>query len=332
MRLENVTVSFDQRGIAGLHQISLSLRAGELFVIMGANGAGKTTLLRLLSGELHPQSGIVIPADRVAQMDVRSHLTTQGNIQEWLMSGVKRSLNDEQKLQLARDLADAFEFPMQLKKRLHEVSEGQRQRARLAYALVDSPELLLLDEPFAHLDQPLRFDLMRLLKSYVQSREITVAWVTHHREEALSMATRLGVLSFGRWEQMGTPEEVYWRPKSLVVAQLMGHKNLVTVTRSNPQEAFQTPFGTWSPQGVAYGKTHTVLSLPPEAFELHPQGVFAGSVIETRFMGHLSEVILENAGQQWTIRFKGPQLDLVKPGEIRRFNVDLSQGVGIDCL
>lgn len=332
MRLENVRVTFDARGIAGLHGVSLHVRPGEIFVVMGANGAGKTTLLRVLSGELIPHSGTVQTVDRVSHMDVKLALSSDDSIQTWLMKAIKRNLDEEKKLQLARDLADAFEFPLQLKRRLSEVSEGQRQRARLAHALIDGPELLLLDEPFAHLDAPLRLELLALLKRYTKEREITVVWVTHQRDEALATADRLGVLHLGKFEQIGTPEDVFWQPKSLVVAQLLGHQNLVTVTRHTPSEPFQTPFGPWHSQGVANGKTHLVLAIPAEAFQLDPQGSFSGIIETVRFQGHHSEIVVQNSGQSWILRYTGRQLSLQKPGETRRFNVQLSQAVGIDCL
>lgn len=332
MRLEDVRVTFDARGIAGLHGVSLHVRPGETFVVMGANGAGKTTLLRVLSGELRPHSGKVQTLERVAHMDVKLALSSDDSIQAWLMKAIKRPLDDEKKLQLARDLADAFEFPLQLKRRLSEVSEGQRQRARLACALIDGPELLLLDEPFAHLDAPLRFELLALLKKYTKEREVTVVWVTHQRDEALATADRLGVLHLGKFEQIGTPEDVFWQPKSLVVAQLLGHQNFVTVTRHTPAEPFQTPFGPWRSQGAGPGKTHLVLAIPAEAFQLDPQGSFAGVIEAVRFQGHHSELILRNSGQSWTVRYPGRQLSLEKLGESRRFNVQLSQAVGIDCL
>jgi ABC-type Fe3+/spermidine/putrescine transport system ATPase subunit len=332
MRLDHVSLRFDQRGIAGLHDLTLHLKPGEIFGIMGASGAGKTTLLKLLSGALSPDSGNVIPPERFAHMDMNSQLSSPLSLQEWLMSAVKRHLTPEQKLQWARDLADTFEFPMQLKRRLDEVSEGQRQRARLAYVLMDAPELLLLDEPFAHLDGPLREDLLKLLKTYVKSRGMTVVWVTHQRDEALSLSDRLGILHFGKWEQVGTPAEVYWQPKSLVVAQLLGHQNLVTVSRTHPSDPWQTPFGTWNSSGVASGKTHCVLSLPSHAFQINEQGPWHGQVIETRFLGHRSELVVAVHGQNWHVASPGLRLNHSQVSDICRFSVDLSQGVGIDCL
>lgn len=331
MRLENIHISFDPRGIAGLHGLSLELKTGQILGIMGPSGAGKSTLLRVLSGELRPLKGTAHLPDRVALMELREHYSEDLTTQDWLMSGVKRKIEQEKKLQLARDLAEAFEFPMQLKLRLTQLSEGQRQRARLAYALIDHPELLLLDEPFAHLDSPLRHELMLLLKSYVKARDITVVHVTHDLEEALGLSDKLGILHFGKFEQLASPQDVYWRPKNLLVAKLMGHENFVTVSRQNPTELWATPFGSWNSDGAGHYKTHLVLSLPATAFEVHPRGLWAGKVEEVQFLGAHWLVKVKTEAHSWLISWPGrknsPQI-----AETCRFNVDLSQGVAIDCL
>ncbi len=331
MRLENIFISFDPRCIAGLHGLSLELKTGQILGVMGPSGAGKSTLLRVLSGELQPLKGTAHLPERVALMELREHYAEDLATQDWLMAGVKRKIDPEKKLQLARDLAEAFEFPMQLKLRLSQLSEGQRQRARLAYALIDHPELLLLDEPFAHLDFPLRHELMVLLKTYVKARDITVVHVTHDLEEALRLSDKLGVLHFGKFEQLSTPQEVYWRPKNLLVAKLMGHLNFVTVSRPDPGGPWQTPFGPWNSAGEGLYKTHLVLSLPPTAFETHPQGLWAGKVEEVQFLGFHWLVKVKGEGHSWLISWPGrknpPQI-----AETCRFNVDLSRGVAIDCL
>lgn len=331
MRLEGIHVSFDKRGIAGLHGIDLHLKPGEVFAVMGISGAGKTTLLKVLAGEITPQGKIDVP-HRVSMMSGASDWGYQGNVQEGLVKAIKRPLTTEQKIQLTRDLADSFEFTFQLKQNASELSEGQRQRVRLAEALIDAPELLLLDEPFAHLDGPLREELLTLLQAYVRERGITTVWVTHQSEDALPWADRLGIMHFGKWEQVNTPEEVFWRPRTLVVAQLLGHRNLVTVNRQDPAHHWHTPFGPWNSQGIGYQKTHLVLSIPPHAFKLDPQGPWSGKVVKKAFMGHHGHVTVDFQGQNWLAQWNGSSLTNTRVGEIIRFSVDLSFGVGIDCL
>ena len=121
MRLENIHHSFDSRGIAGLHGVDLKPRAGEIFAIVGPNGAGKTTLLRVLRGDLKPQKGIVVEADRCAWLDSTSLVPLEANVQNWLVEQIRRHIDAEKKIQLARDMADAFEFTFQLKLSVREL-------------------------------------------------------------------------------------------------------------------------------------------------------------------------------------------------------------------
>ncbi len=331
MRLERVQVHFDAKGIAGLRGLDLVLRAGEIFAVMGPSGAGKTTLLRVLAGEQSHQ-GRIPEVHRVSFMRGAGDLPeSSGTVQQLLMAAIQRPLSDEQKLQAARDLADVFEFTFQLKQRTGELSEGQRQRVRLALALVDNPELLLLDEPFAHLDVPLRESLLSQLHTHLKRGETTTVWVTHHQEDALPWADRIGVLNFGQWEQVGTPEELFWRPRTLVVAQLLGHANLHTITRTDPGTPWQTVFGHWDSAGVARDKTHVVLALPPHAFRLG-SGPWHGEVVRKIFHGHQSRALVRAYGRDWLMHWNGQALANVRIGEIIEFSVDLGTGVGIDCL
>lgn len=329
MQLKNVTHSFDPRGIAGVHQLNLKIKEGEILSLIGASGAGKTTLLRLLHGDITPMQGEVQIEGRVSYMGMSLATHFAGSLQDWLVSAVTKQISEEQKIQWARDLADVFEFPMQLKKKLSELSEGQRQRARLAFALINNPSLLLLDEPFAHLDRPLREQLNTLLVEYVRRREMSVVWVTHDVREALSLSDRLAVMDFGRIVQLDTPENIFMRPASLVVAQLVGLRNFVTIERRDPKALWSTPFGLWDSQGIGHYKTHLLLSIPPHHFRLDPQGPFKGQIKSVKFIGYHYEVELESQGQVWVASLES---DHFKLGESRQFSVELKGSIGIDCL
>lgn len=333
MRLENIHHSFDSRGIAGLHGVDLRPRAGEIFAVIGPNGAGKTTLLKVLRGQITPQRGSVVEADRCAWLDASFTVPVEANVQEWLVQQIKRSLDDEKKIQLARDLADALEFTFQLKSSAKELSDGLLQRVKLAGVLIDRPDLLLLDEPFSHLDTPTREAVLQVLRPYLRQQEIACVWVTHQREDALAWADRIGLLHFGKWEQLGSPEEVFFRPRSVFSARFLGHENLVTVQRPNPSTHWQTLFGAWDSQGIGLTKNHIVMAIPPHAFELHPQGNFSGQVVKTSFKGHHSQVVVRSQQQEWIIEWSGGAgLGLLVPGREVRFNVDLDLAIGIDCL
>ena len=325
MLLNNAQLLFDARGVAGLTGLNLELVPGEILAVMGASGAGKSTLLRVLSGELQLQAGEARFTGNTSAM-LATLPDTPLNVQAWLINSIRRQMPEEKKLQLARDVAQDLEFPTQLKRRLTELSEGQRQRVRLAHALIDQPDWLLLDEPFAHLDSPLRQELCQLLRGYVKPREIGVVWVTHEAHEALGYADRVGVMQYGRFEQVGTPEELYQRPRNLVVARLLGHENFFPITRLSP-DSWQTPFGVWTASGFAANKEHAVLCLPPQAFRSHEQGPLSATVTHCLFQGPFYQLSMEWG--EWRWKMPGPRR---QPGENQRFSVILPEGLGIDCL
>lgn len=329
MRLENIHHSFEARGIAGLHGVDLKIKPGELMAILGPNGAGKTTLLRALRGDLKPQKGTVVLPERCAWLDATSVIPPEANVQTWLTQQIRRDIDVEKKIQLARDMAESLEFTFQLRLSARELSEGLLQRVKLAGALIDHPELLLLDEPFSHLDSPTRDSVLTVLRPYLEQREIACVWVTHQREDALAWADRIGLLYFGKWEQVGTPEEVFYLPRTLFAAKFLGHENLVTVTRPTPNGTWQTPLGAWDSQGVGFGKTHVVMAVPPSALSIHPQGTFAAQVLGISFRGHHSWIKVKSQDAEWLIEWsQGP----FRGGTEVRFNADLRRAIGIDCL
>ena len=171
--LENVHLKFDSRGIAGLSGVDLVLSEGTITALMGPNGSGKTTLLRILSGELSPDSGTVNTEEEVVFMRPEN-FSSSLNVQKYLISRVKAEIEDEKKIQLSRDLADIFEFTFQLRQPIGELSAGQRQKVMLAGELIRNPKLVLLDEPFTHLDPHTRKEIIKSLFEYVRRQNTTL--------------------------------------------------------------------------------------------------------------------------------------------------------------
>jgi ABC-type Fe3+/spermidine/putrescine transport system ATPase subunit len=295
---------------------------------MGPSGAGKSTLLKVLSGTHLPAKGERLGAERVSLMNPLLETPANVTLQTWLMDAITLSRDEEKKVQLARDMADFFELPMQLKRKVSELSQGQLQRARLAHALIDFPDLLLLDEPFAHLDPILRSELMVLMKRYLKERSLTVVWVTHDKDEALALADRVGVLNHGKWDQLATAAELFHTPRTLLVAQLMGHVNFLTATRA-PQ-GFTTVLGPWAPSDEKFlRKTHLVLAPRPASFVLDSSGPHKAEVIERRYLGFGFRLTLRLGSEQW---FLDHSLNAPQVGEIVSFSVDLYHSVVVDCL
>lgn len=219
---------FDHRGIAGIHGLSFSLNKGEVLGIMGPNGSGKTTLLKILSGELNSDKGSVT-LDGEVKFFSTNVSSESVNIQKFLLNAITLDIDEEKKIQLTRDLADTFEFTFQLRQNLKEVSSGQRQKVLLAKELINRPALILLDEPFAHLDPLTRTDILNNLFQFIRQQEISVVWVTHDLVEAYRYSDKIGLMNHGKFEQIATPEILLQNPRNLFVAKFVGYNNFSPV-------------------------------------------------------------------------------------------------------
>jgi ABC-type multidrug transport system ATPase subunit len=151
IRAEKLYKQFDKRGIAGIHHLSFSLDKGEILGIMGPNGSGKSTLIKILSNQIQSESGTFTTEGKITFFPSEDTLPSM-NVQKFLVNSVSLEIDDEKKIQLARDLADTFEFTFQLRQNLNELSSGQMQKILLSKELINRPSLLLMDEPFTHLD------------------------------------------------------------------------------------------------------------------------------------------------------------------------------------
>jgi putrescine transport system ATP-binding protein len=226
-------------GVTAVDGVSLDIYPGEFFALLGPSGCGKTTLLRMLAGFEMPDSGRVLldgeditgvpPHRRPVNMMFQSyalfpHLTVAGNVAFGLkQDGLPKVETDTR---IAEMLALLRLEGLEARKP-HQLSGGQRQRVALARALVKHPRVLLLDEPLAALDKKLRgetqFELMRLKERL----GLTFVIVTHDQEEAMTVATRIGVMNQGRLVQVATPSEIYEQPNSRWVADFIGDVNLI---------------------------------------------------------------------------------------------------------
>jgi len=218
---------------------------GELVALLGSSGCGKTTLLRSIAGFVTPQSGRI----RIAGRDITAlppekrgtammfqsyalwpHMSVAGNIGYGLrMRGATRET-------IARRVDELLAL-MQMQgfagRSVAQLSGGQRQRVALARALAVDPQLLLLDEPMSNLDYKVRIELRHELRALQKRIGITAVYVTHDREEALTLADRIAVLDAGRVVQYASPEEIFHRPASAFVAGFMGADNAIALTRGS---------------------------------------------------------------------------------------------------
>jgi sulfate transport system ATP-binding protein len=228
-----------------LHGVSLDIRAGELVALLGPSGSGKTTLLRILAGLDVPISGrVLFDGEDALKLTVQErnvglvfqnyalfrHMTVIENIGFGLGVRPRSSRPSRKEIRKhALELLDLVQLSGLEKRYPSQLSGGQRQRVAFARALAIEPRLLLLDEPFGALDARVRKDLRRWLLEIHNKTGHTTVFVTHDQEEALELADRVVVMSEGRIEQIGTPDEVYDSPNSPFVFSFIGESSVLPV-------------------------------------------------------------------------------------------------------
>lgn len=307
IKVNNLKKKYDARGIAGLSGVSFSLNEGEVMGLMGPNGSGKTTLLNILSNKLQAESG-EFKIDGKISFFPSLKIEEDSNVQKFLISRITLDIEEEKKIQLARDLADTFEFTFQLRQKLSELSSGQKQKILLAGELINRPALLLMDEPFTHLDPFTRKDILNGLFQYIRGQGITVLWVTHELEEALRFSDKIGIMNFGKFEQWANPRDLLWTPKNLFVAQFVGYQNFFSVKLEN--QKCLTPWGPW--KSSLKDQEEAILVIPNDAWIIDPKSSWKAEVIEAYPSRQKMEYRLRFGEQVFTINLpiQDPILDI----------------------
>ena len=236
VQIERVTKSFGD--FKAVDDVSLKIYQGEIFCLLGASGCGKTTLLRMLGGFETPSSGRILidgedmtgvpPYERPVNMMFQSYaLFPHMNVEQNVAFGLKQ--DRVPKAEIAERVATMLELVKLggfAKRKPHQLSGGQKQRVALARSLVKRPKLLLLDEPVGARDKKLREHTQFELISLQDKLGVTFLVVTHDQEEAMTLASRIGVMDHGEIVQAGTPSEIYEFPSSKFVADFVGSVNI----------------------------------------------------------------------------------------------------------
>lgn len=222
-----------------LKGIDLELKRGEFFTLLGSSGCGKTTLLRILAGLEQPDTGHLllngvditdVPPDKrnINTVFQNYALFPYMNVFNNIAYGLKiRKVNKQEIKERVSEMLDVIQLPGFEQRMPNQLSGGQKQRIATARALINKPDILLLDEPLGALDLKLRKQMQSSLKELQQKLGITFVYVTHDQEEALNMSDRIGVMNHGVFEQIGTPEEIYNNPRTRFVADFIGDTNLL---------------------------------------------------------------------------------------------------------
>jgi iron(III) transport system ATP-binding protein len=284
LEIHDLTVRYGD--VVAVDRVSLSVEGGTLAALVGPSGCGKTSILRAIAGFETPAAGTIavggqqigaLPPEkrRVGMLFQQGALFPHLTVIENVAFGLPRrdDVRAVRTLQLVglENLRD---------RRPHELSGGQQQRVALARALAPQPRLILLDEPFAALDAPLRARLREEVRDILRQTSTTGVLVTHDQEEALSIADAVSVMGHGRILQSGSPREIYDRPRSEDVARLVGDANLMEAAVSNG--AITTPFGVL-PLDAQDGPC--IVRIATENLTLAPGGA-RGVIVTSHFYGH----------------------------------------------
>jgi putrescine transport system ATP-binding protein len=246
VRIKGVNKKFGD--VFAVSDVSLDIYKGELFCLLGGSGSGKSTLLRMLAGFERPTSGTieidgqdmtdVAPYNRPVNMMFQSYaLFPHMNVEQNIAYGLKRDhLPKPEIAARVAELLSLVKLQDYGKRKPHQLSGGQRQRVALARALAKRPKLLLLDEPLGALDKKLREETQFELVKIQETLGVTFIVVTHDQEEAMTLATRIGVMNQGEIAMIGEPTDIYEFPNSRFVANFIGSANMVegVVTEDEP--------------------------------------------------------------------------------------------------
>ena len=236
VKIDRVTKKFDE--MVAVDDVSLTIRKGEIFALLGGSGCGKSTLLRMLAGFERPSEGRIYldgqditdlpPYERPINMMFQSyalfpHMSVEQNIAFGLkQDGLPKAEIDAR----VAEMLKLVQMTQYAQRKPHQLSGGQRQRVALARSLAKRPKLLLLDEPMGALDKKLRSQMQLELVEIIERVGVTCMMVTHDQEEAMTMAGRIAIMHQGWIAQVGTPMDIYETPASRLVCEFIGNVNL----------------------------------------------------------------------------------------------------------
>jgi putative spermidine/putrescine transport system ATP-binding protein len=312
VRLERVEKSFDGTTRV-VDRVDLVVEPGEFFALLGPSGCGKTTTLRMIAGFEEPDDGrITVGGEDVTHMPVHRrdmgmifqsyalfpHRTVAENVAFGLrMRGLAKDIIKQRVTQALRQVAlEGYED-----RRPAQLSGGQQQRVALARAIVIRPRVLLCDEPLAALDRKLRQSMQVELKQLQQQLGVTLIFVTHDQEEAMTVSDRIAVMNAGRIDQIGSPSEIYNRPRTRFVADFIGEINLVAGEWRDG--AFVSNGKPLPATGAARSGAGTIAIRPERMRLTSTGGTLAGQIKASIFVsGQMIHRVVTEGGQELTVK------------------------------
>jgi multiple sugar transport system ATP-binding protein len=298
VRLEHITKSFGQgsEAVNAVDGVTIDIHHHDFMILLGPSGCGKSTLLRMVAGLEEPTAGDVYIGDvRVNEMEPKQrdvamvfqsyalypHKTVQANIEFPLKV---RGIDKQQRAAKARTVGGSLGLSEYMGRKPGQLSGGQRQRVALARALVREPAVFCMDEPLSNLDAKLRGETRAELVDLHRRIDSTFIYVTHDQVEAMTMGTRIAVMSRGHLQQVGTPQEVYDRPETVFVAEFIGMPPMNVL-----------------PAG-ALGNDSVRVGVRPEHLEVSADGELRAVVRVVEHLGHETLVVCDVSGARVVAR------------------------------
>lgn len=301
LELRQLRKMFDENN--GLRGMDLAVKQGEFITLLGPSGCGKTTTLNLIGGFLPVDSGTILldgeditdlPAEErpISTVFQSYALFPHKNVLDNVCYGLLyfHHMSKKEAIPLAYEYLEIVGLKGYEKQRIHKLSGGQQQRVALARSMVIQPKLLLLDEPLSNLDATLRIKMREELKELQRKLSISMLFVTHDREEALSLSDRIVVMKDGTVEQIGTPEELYHHPNSSFVSSFLGSSNYISDT-----------------EGIRL--------LRPEDIALEEDETSDNKILTRMFMGAHTLYTVQTNSEILTVDAYGMEQSNFKPGD-----------------
>ena len=331
VKLDRVSKSFGD--YVAVQPLDLEIAEGEFLAIMGSSGCGKTTTLRMLAGLESPSTGTIslsgVPIDHLPAWSRDTPLVWQNlalfpflNVIENVEFALKmRGMGKAERRRRAEAWLERLQIGEFASRAISQLSGGQKQRVALARSLVIEPRILLLDEPLSALDAALKVRMQSVLKNLQRETGITFVYVTHSQSEAFAMADRVVITSRGKIEQIGTPQDIYSRPKSRFVAEFLGSSNIFSGTVTGiaadglqvegPLGRFELPRREVAPgQQVDFTVLDALCDLIPPP-EVPTANTITARIVGEEFEGAFATIYLEaDNGQE--LRVQKSQLDITR--------------------
>ena len=311
----HISKVYSDNGFKAVDDFNLEVKRGEFVTFLGPSGCGKTTTLRMIAGFEMPTSGeILLNGEDISQLPAnkrpintvfqRYALFPHMNIYDNIAFGLKlKKLPKEEIRKKVKRVLDIVDLEGFENRKISTLSGGQQQRIAIARALVNEPEILMLDEPLGALDLKMRQEMQLELKHMHDELGITFIYVTHDQEEALTMSDKIVVLSEGRIQQIGTPEDIYNEPQNAFVADFIGESNIFKGIMTGHMKVRFCGGEFMGMDDVAEGTLVDVVVRPEDVIITKPEdGVVEGEVVSVIFKGMHYEVTVESGKYEMVIR------------------------------